>query len=182
MSDQVYTTKIRLYAPSSGTDVISVEKELPYAPFGISISSTDLLVPFKAVRLSKIRMWCNYRPEKDINGNSISVTFNPERGVRPIEWSDTATFERSAFISKNFSKVEQLGLYYLTSSGQTNPKLQFQMPQGALLELTLDYVLSDGEAVNVATSTSLSSEKIYTNSLSSLFHVVGRVHYTVITI
>jgi hypothetical protein len=178
--DPVETWKTRFYPPSSGSDVVSVTVELPIAPYGIADTATSLLVPFKAVRLSKVEMWCNYRPEKDIAGNTINLTFVQRRTVKPIEWSDTATFNRAAHIVRNINKYEPMGLWYLTGSGETNPELRFQLPQGAVLELTFNYILQDSSPVGVASGSGLSYPRVYSNQLDTALHVIGRTDYTVI--
>jgi hypothetical protein len=166
---------VRYYVPANQSDTVSVTKELPIPPYGISYSATQIILPFKAVRLARVRMWCNYRPDKDIEANTISLTCVQRRTVRPIEWSDTATPYQCAHIEKKFNVLEPLGLWYVTESGETNPELTFVVPQGGTLELTFSYILCDGMNCGVTTDSSLSFPKVYTNRMSTSFNCLGRV-------
>lgn len=181
-SDMIQSLKVRYYVPSSfGSDVKQFTMELPIYPNGLSDSASIILLPYKAVRLSKIEMWCNYRPEQGIEGNTINLTFVERRTVCPVEWSDTATFLTPAHIKRKFSKVEPCGLWYSTINSETNPELTFQMPKGALLELSFDVILHDGESCGTSSGSSLSYPKVYTNRLNADIAVVGKVYAAVIT-
>lgn len=181
-SDQVQSLKVRYYVPSTyGGDVKQFTMELPIYPYGISDSGSTILLPLKAVRLKKIEMWCNYRPEQGIEGNTINLTFVERRTVRPIEWSDTATYATPAHIKKKFSKFDPLGLWYSTVSSETNPEISFQMPKGAILELTFSFILHDGESCGTSAGSSLAYPKVYTNKLNADISVVGKVYAAVIT-
>lgn len=179
--DAVFTSKFRYCVSSGSADVISFTLELPIAPFGISDSATTILLPFKAVRLNSFKVWCNYRSEKDISGNTISVTMVERRGVRPIEWTDIATYQQVAYVSKKFSKTEFAGLYYSTTNSQENPEIKFQLPKGAVLELNYSWILHDSESLGTSASSSLSYPKVYTNKLSADMISIGRTYEAVIT-
>lgn len=183
ISDPVLTLVQRYYIPSAyGSDTLNFTKELPIVPFGISDTATTILIPFKSCRLKRIKMWCMYRPDKDIAGNTINLTIEDRRLARPIEWSDTASFSCNAFISKKFSKYDPLGQWYLTSNSETNPEVNFQMPKGAVLELTLDYIQADGQSLGTSGGHSgLSYPRVYTNSLNTNISVVGKSYGAVIT-
>ena len=175
ISDPVQSLDLRYYVPSSyGSDVLSFTKELPLPPFGISFDSSTVILPFKSIRLKRVKMWCMYRPDKDIAGNTINLTIEDRRLARPIEWSDTASFSCNAFISKKFSKFDPLGQWYLTSSGESNPEIRFQMPKGAVLELTLDYIQSDGQSCRTSSLSSASFPRVYTNQLDPNLACVGK--------
>lgn len=179
--DAVFTSKFRYCVASGSADVISFTLELPIAPFGISDSATTVLLPFKAVRLNSFKVWCNYRSEKDISGNTISVTMVERRGVRPIEWTDIATYQQVAYVSKKFSKTEFAGLYYSTINSQENPEIKFQLPKGAVLELNFSWILSDAESLGTSSSSSLAYPKVYTNKLSTDMVTIGRTYEAVLT-
>jgi hypothetical protein len=179
--DAVFTSKFRYCVTSSASDVATFALELPIAPFGIADSSSTILLPFKSVRLNSFKVWCNYRPDKDITGNTISVTMIERRGVRPIEWTDIATYQQVAYVSKKFSKTEFTGLYYSTINSQENPELKFQLPKGAVLELNFSWVLSDSESLGTSSSSGLSYPKVYTNRLSTSLEPIGRSYAVVIT-
>ena len=181
-SDAVQSLKVRYYVPSTfGSDVKAFTLELPIYPYGVSDSASTILLPLKAIRLKKIEMWCNYRPSSGIEGNTINLAFVERRTVRPIEWSDTATYATPAHIRKKFTKTEPLGLWYSTINSETNPEITFQMPKGAVLELTFAFILHDGESCGTSAGSSLSYPKIYTNKLNADVSVVGKVYQAVIT-
>lgn len=179
--DAVFTSKFRYCVNSSAADVVTFAFELPQAPFGISETATTILLPFKAVRLNSFKVWCNYRSEKDISGNTISVTMIERRGVRPIEWTDIATYQQVAYISKKFSKTEFAGLYYSTINSQENPEIRFQLPKGAVLELNFSWILSDSETLGTSAGSGLSFPKVYTNRFSTDMDPIGRSYAAVIT-
>lgn len=181
-SDPVQSLKVRYYVRESyGSDVLSFAVELPVVPFGISYAENYAILPFKSVRIKKIEMWCNFRPSGNVEGNTINLNIVERRTVRPIEWSDTATFLTPAHIRKKFAKTEPLGLWYHTTSGETNPEIRFQMPKGAVLEITFDYILHDAESCGVSAGSFSSYPKIYTNTMSSDVAVVGKTYGAVIS-
>lgn len=180
-SDAVQSLKLRYFVTNSyGSDVLSFAVELPVVPYGLSDNATTIELPFKSVRIKKIEMWCNYRPDGNIEGNTINLTCIERRTVRPIEWSDTATFLTPAHIKKKFMKTEPLGLWYSTTSGETNPEIRFQMPKGALLEITYDYILHDSENCGTSSGSGLSHPKIYSNRLHADVSVVGKYYAAVL--
>ncbi len=181
--DQVQTIKVRYYVdPSSATDAVNFAIELPQVPNALATSSSILYQLYKAVRLAKVEMWCNYRPGNDIDGNTINLTVVERRTVRPIEYSDTATPVYSAHIKKKFSNVEPLGLWYSTTVGETNPELRFQMGKGSILELTFCVIYHDSEAVPVFGSSGMTFPRIYTNRLNANVSCIGKSYQTVMTI
>ena len=120
-------------------------------------------------------MWCMYRESAgSIAENTINLTILERRSVRPIEYSDTATYERPAHIKKVFSEKETLGWYYITSSGETNPEVKIQFNKGTLIELTFDYIISDESTVPVYTTSGLTADLIYINQFDSDLFPVGR--------
>jgi len=127
-------------------------------------------------------MWCVYRNSIGIEGNTINLTVVERRGVRPIEYSDTASYQCNAYIDKKFSVDDQLGWYYSQSTGETNPEFIFYMPKGAILELTLSYVLDDNDTVNSVSTSGLTADKVYTNSLVSTISAVGKSYQTPIVV
>lgn len=181
-SDVVQSLTVRYYVLDEyPSDVSSVTVELPQVPYGVSYSGSAAILPFKSVRISKIEMWCNYRPSVGIAGNTISLTQVERRTVRPIEWSDTATFLTPAHICKHFNKNEPVGLWYATTSGESNPELRFQLPKGALLEITFSYVLSDGEGTGVSSGTFSAYPRVFTNCLSTDYGCVGKSFVAVLS-
>lgn len=178
-SDFVQTWKTRFYVnDAASSDVVSVTQELPIVPYGISTSSTAIVVPFKSVRLKKVEMWCNYRESKGIVGNTINLTMVERRSVRPIEISDTATFTKCAHIVAKFSKFDTLGWFYATTVSETNPELRFALPKGAVLELTYDYVVSDGDALPSFGGSGFTVNRVYTNAMNGDLDCVGRTYDT----
>jgi hypothetical protein len=186
LSDPVITWVTRLCIPkANSSDTVSNTQELPIFPWGMSTSTTTMRLPFKAVRLAKVCIWADYRESVGIGGNTINLTFVERRGVRPIEMSDTATYARCAFIKWKAPKTgDPLGLYYITTASETNPEIRFQITKGSVLELTYNYVLSDGLTVPLAlTPTSgLTADLIYTNCLNTTdFEPIGRASAAAIT-
>jgi hypothetical protein len=139
-------------------------------------------LPFKAVRLARVRAWANYDPDLSMAKNSISLTFIQRRQVRPIEISDSATPFRVAHIDYKCKKNMPEGQWYFTRSGETNPEVRFRVTPGTVLELTFDYVLSDSESASLASSPSsgLTADLIYTNRLDTNLEPVGRANAAVI--
>lgn len=149
-------------------------RELPIYPFGVSSSSSTILIPFKSVRIARIRMWCAYKPASSTAENLISLTQVTRRGVRPNEWVAIASTSGDAMIDKSFDKNEPSGWFYITASGETNPEFSFNMSVGATLEITYVYVLSDGDATGSEAGSSLSFPRVYTNKLESDLFVLGK--------
>ncbi len=180
-SDQVESLTMRFCVdPSYGSDVKAFTLELPIVPFGVADTATTLLLPFKSVRLKRVKMWCVYRPEKDISGNTINLTVVERRLNRPIEWSDTASYSCNAFLSKKFAKFDPMGQWYLTTSGESNPELTFQLPKGGVLELTFDYILADGQNLGTSSGSGLSFPRVYANKLNADILPIGKGNYAVI--
>jgi hypothetical protein len=125
-------------------------------------------------------MWCNYRPDVGIAGNTINLRFVERRSVRPVEFSATASYSSNAYLEKKFSKFETLGWYYDTTVSEQNPEISFQMPKGALLELDFAYILDDSDAVNLVGVVALTASRVYVNKLANNIDVVGRTHQTII--
>ena len=178
-TDQVETLIIRLYNNESNS-VKDLTFELPVPPFGYSTSTTQLVLPFKAVRLAKFECWCNYNPGVGVASNTLNVSVLDRRTARPIEWSDTATFLKPAHIKKKFSKDEPLGFWYPTSVGETNPEFTFQVPSEGIVQLTLNYILSDSGSVPTYATTGLTAGRIYTNSVdpNGKFSPAGKAYAT----
>ncbi len=186
LSDPVMSWVTRLIIPKANSnDAVNNTQELPIFPWGMSTSTTTMRLPFKAVRLSKVEIWSDYRESVGIGGNTINLTFVERRGVRPIEISDTATYSRCAHIKWKAPKTgDPLGLYYITTAGESNPEIRFQITKGSVLELTFNYVLSDASTVPLAiTPTSgLTADLIYTNALNLTdFEPIGRTQAAAIT-
>lgn len=182
LSDPIQSITNRYYVPSGGSDIVAFVKELPIPPFGISYASNSVILPFKAVRLKKVQIWCMYRESKDIAGNTINLKFNDRRLVCPAEWSDTASYMYNAHIRKKFSKFEPLGQWYITTSGETNPELTFQLPQGAVLEITFDYILSDEQNCPSSADTVGAFPGVYTNRLVTTLSAIGKARETVLNL
>ena len=174
-SDAVQSLKVRIYNVST-TEIKDLTFELPVPPYGYSLSTTSLAMPFKAVRMKSIELWCNYSPGVGVARNTINVSVLDRRTVRPIEWSDTATFLQPAHIKKKFSKDEPLGFWYQTTVGESNPEFTLQIPPEGVLEITYDYILSDNGSVATYASSSLTSNRIYTNNISSDFSCIGKAY------
>lgn len=182
VSDPVYSLKQRYYLLDSVVnDVESITFELPVAPFAVSSSTTKLLIPFKAVRLAKIEMWQNYRPEKSITGNTISAIIDTRRQTRPIEWSAVASPVLPAHISKKFNKFDPIGLWYLTTASETNPEITLRVTKGCVFDLSFDFILDDGEAVGSFTTSGLTADRVYTNRIDNYLGVVGKAEVVAMT-
>ena len=173
-SDQVQTLKYRYCLAPAASDVEAITFELPVYPFGYSTSSLSLACPMKSVRLRKVEMWTNYRSAVDISGNAHSVTYPERRGVRPYELSQQATQVSPAHYSKYFSENDYMGWWFSTTSGEVNPELTIQMTKGSILELTFDYVMDDADIVVTAPSSGLTSNRIYTNTISEKLVAIGK--------
>lgn len=173
-SDQVQSLKVRYLVKDASADVVSVTFELPVFPFALSTSNIALSAPLKACRLSRIRLWTNYRDGVGISGNTHSVNCLERRGVRPFELSQTATYQTPACFDKKFDRDTTLGWFYSTTSGESNPEINFRLTKGSVLELTFDYVLDDGDPVVTAVGAGLTYPRLYTNSISADLDCVGK--------
>lgn len=179
--DTIFTQKVRYYVnEAAATDVINFVRELPIIPFGVSISATSLLLLLKAVRVSKIEMWCPYRSGLGVASNTINLTFVERRGVNPKEISSSATPLAPGHIKMSFDKDNYLGWYYLTTAGESNPEIRFQMPKSAILEITYNYIMHDSESVSAVVGSSLTFYRVYTNNLDSNVLVIGKGYQAVI--
>jgi len=182
VADPVYSVKQRYFMNSTAADPDHFTVELPIVPWAISTNTTTLRPPFKSVRISKIKLWCVYRNSVGIEGNTVNLTILERRGVRPIEYSSTATYKDNACISKKFGKDNQLGWFYTQTSGETNPEFKCQMPKGALLEITFCFVMDDDDTMNSAAGSSLTADRVYTNQLSTKLSPVGKTYTAVISL
>ena len=167
---------------STASDPDNFTIELPIVPWAISTNTTTLRPPFKSVRISKIKMWCMYRQQVGIEGNTINLTCLERRGVRPIEYSDTASPQQNACIVKKFGPDDQLGWFYSQTTGETNPEMKFQMPKGAVLEITFSFILDDDDTMNSAAGSGLTADRIYTNQLSTKLSPIGKTYAAVISL
>jgi hypothetical protein len=172
--DQVQSLTYRYVPVNSASGLTAVTLELPIPPFGSSASTTVINLPFKAIRLARIRLWANFDPDVSMDDNTISIICKDRRTVRPIEWSDTATYSRPAYLEKHFSKFDPLGLWYITTSGETNPELTFVLPKKSLLELTFSYILADESPNPTFVGSGLNHPRVYSNSLDANLFVVGK--------
>ena len=121
-----------------------------------------------------MRLWTVYRNSVGITGNTHNVTYVERRGVRPIEISQTASYSENACYVRKFRKDEQLGWYYSTTAGESNPEITIQMTKGSVLELTFDYVLDDGDIVITASGSGMTSARIYSNNLNVNWVCIGK--------
>lgn len=181
ISDPVQSIVQRYYVNDSSTDVVSATFELPVPPYGVSIDSTTLAVPFKAIRMKWIKLWVNYRPEKGILGNTANITIIDRRTARPLEWTCTAEYNLTAYSKASFKPSDPIGFWYNTSSGESNPEIRVQLTKGSVMDICFDYIVDDRET-NSGTSTgsSLSHPRVYFNKISSDLELAGKTNTTVI--
>ncbi len=172
--DQVMNVVYRYYLADGASDPTELVTELPIAPFGVTGATDTINLPFKSIRLRRVRMWCNYRPGENVLANTISLVIKPRTGCRPIQWSDTATYAHTAYISKKFPKSDPFGFWYATQFSETNPEVGFTLSKGSVLELSLDYILSDESAGGQFSHTGAVAARVYTNSLNASFKVLGK--------
>lgn len=181
ISDPVLSWKTRLVTTDISS-VVTVTQELPIYPWGLSTSTTTMRLPFKAIRLSRIRMWANYDSDLTMALNCISLTFLQRRQMRPIEISASAAPFQLACIDYKCKKTLPEGQWYYTRSGETNPEITFRLTPGCILELNYDFVICDSESVQLATSpvSGLTADLIYTNRIDSNLSPVARTNAAVI--
>ena len=153
--DFVETGTWRYIVNSSASQAISFTLELPIAPFGISYKSDGLVLPFKAIRISKVRMWQLYQETNSISGNTCSLTFDDRRLVKPIEYSCTGGNFAPGFIKKKFGVDDPIGRWYITGNGESNPEITFQITKGSVIEISYCWVLTDGQACPQVAGSSL---------------------------
>lgn len=174
-SDQVMNVTYRYVLKSELADPTELITELPICPFGVAGRDNVVNLPFKAVRLKRVRIWCNYRPATNsMFENTIGLVLKPRTGARPIQWSDTATPVHTAYVSKKFPKSDPVGFWYKTQFSETNPELGFILTKGSVLELSLSYILSDEDPGGQFSLTGAVAARVYTNSLNSGFRVLGK--------
>jgi len=181
LSDPVMTWVSRLVVSDPST-VVSTTQELPIYPWGMSTSTTTMRLPFKAIRLNRIRMWANYDSDLSMAKNTINLTFLQRRQMRPMEISDSPAPFKLACIDYKCKKTLPEGQWYYTRSSETNPEITFRLTPGTVLELTFNYILCDSESIQLATSPSsgLTADLIYTNRLDTQLEPVGRANAAVI--
>lgn len=181
ISDPVLTWTSR-FVVNDTTSTVTVTQELPIYPWGLSTSTTTMRLPFKAIRLNKIRIWGNYDSDLTMAANTISLTFGQRRLMRPMELSDCAAPFKLAYLEYKCKKTLPEGQWYVTRSGEANPDIIFRLVPGAVLDLTFNYILADSESVPLATSPSsgLTADLIYTNRMDLKLDPVGRANAAVI--
>lgn len=172
--DQVMNVVYRYVLKDSLADPTELITELPIPPFGVAGVANTINIPFKAVRLKRVRIWCNYRPSNNMFENTIGLVLKPRTGARPIQWSDTATPAHTAYLSKKFPKSDPVGFWYRTQFSETNPELGFILTKGSVLELSLSYILSDEDPGGQFSHSGAVAARVYTNSLNSGFRVIGK--------
>lgn len=172
--DQVMNVTYRYVLKDAAGQVEELVTELPIPPFGVSGLADIVNIPFKAVRLKKVRIWCNYRPDQNVFENTIGIVLKPRTGARPIQWSDTATYAHTAYLSKKFPKSDPVGFWYSTQFGETDPEIGFIVTKGSVLELSLSYILSDESAGGQYSVPGAVAARVYTNNLNSIFRVLGK--------
>lgn len=177
-SDSVNSWISRFGLADAASDVVSVTWELPIPPFGYSTSAISIASFFKSIRIKKIELWCDYRSASSAAANTINLQVLERRGVRPIEWTSTASPIRNAHICAKFPKNNPLGWFYNTTTGESNPEITVQMPKGAIMDIHYDYIIDDADIVLALSTSGLTSSRIYTNCISSNFQVFGRSYQT----
>lgn len=170
----------RYILSNSASQVESFTLELPIAPFGIAYAADALILPFKAIRISKIRMWQLYQDEQTITSNTCSLTFVDRRLVKPIEYSCTGANFAPGFIKKKFGVEDPIGRWYITGNSETNPEVTLQITKGSVIEISYCWILADGGTCGTSSGASLSHPKVYSNRLNSVVDVVGKTYASVI--
>lgn len=165
--------KYRYVLKDEAADPQTLVRELPLPPFGISAPNVVNL-PFKAIRLAQVRIWGNYRPEKTMIENTISIGLKARTGCRPIQWSDTATYSHTAYLSKKFKISDPAGFWYETQFSVTAPELEFTLNKGSIMEISFDYILTDDQATGQFSHSGVVEHRVITNNLSTVHRVVGK--------
>jgi hypothetical protein len=171
----------RYIVADAGSQTISFTLEMPIAPFGISHSADALILPFKAVRISKVRMWQLYQDSLTITSNTCSLTFVDRRLVKPIEYSCTGANFAPGFIKKKFGVNDPIGRWYVTGNSESNPEVTLQMTKGSVIEISYCWILSDGGACPTSAGTSLAYPRVYSNRLHTSVDVVGKSYASVLS-
>lgn len=170
-----------IIGPNESAQTTSFTLEMPFPPYGISSAADNLILPFKAIRISKVRIWQLFQESTSITGNTASLTFVDRRLVKPIEYSCTGANFAPGFIKKKFDVDDPIGRWYITGSGESNPELTFQLTKGTVIEISYCWILSDGGNCGTTSGASLSYPKVYSNRLHSTIDVVGKSQAAVIT-
>lgn len=177
-SDPVQNWVSRYGLTDAASDVISVTWEFPIPPFALATGSLTLVSFMKSIRISKIEIWCDYRAASNAGANTINLTVLERRGVRPIEWSSTASPIRNGHICAKFGKNSTLGWYYNTTTGESNPEVTVTLPKGAIMDIHFSYIMDDSDICLSLASSGLTSNRIYTNTISTSLQVFGRAYQT----
>lgn len=178
MTDPVQSWVSRFGVADAAADVVSVTWEFPIPPFALATGSLSLLSFMKSIRIKKIEIFCDYRAASISSANTINLQVVERRGVRPVEWSSTASPIRNAHICAKFAKNSPLGWYYNTTTGESNPEVTVQLPKGAIMDIHFAYVMDDADPCLTLASSGLTSSRIYTNTISSNLQVFGRSYQT----
>jgi len=177
-SDPVQSWISRFGLTDAASDVVSVTWEFPIPPFALSTSALSMTSFMKSIRIKKIEIWCDYRSASNAGANTINLQVLERRGVRPVEYTSTASPIRNAHICAKFPKNSPLGWYYNTTTGESNPEVTVQLPKGAIMDIHFAYVMDDSDICLTLASSGLTSNRIYTNTISSSFQVFGRSYQT----
>jgi len=177
-SDPVQNWVSRYGLTDAASDVVSVTWEFPIPPFALATGALTLVSFMKSIRISKIEIWCDYRAASSAGANTINLTVVERRGVRPIEWSSTASPIRNAHICAKFGKNSTLGWYYNTTTAESNPEITVTLPKGAIMDIHFSYIMDDSDICLSLASSGLTSSRIYTNTISSSLQVFGRAYQT----
>lgn len=177
-TDPVQSWVSRFGVADAASDVVSVTWEFPIPPFALATGSLSLVSFMKSIRIKKIEIFCDYRSASNASANTINLQVIERRGVRPVEWSSTASPIRNGHICAKFAKNSPLGWYYNTTTAESNPEVTVQLPKGAIMDIHFAYIMDDADPCANLASSGLTSSRIYTNTISSNLQVFGRSHQT----
>lgn len=176
-TDAIQTFTWRLYVNAAVSTPLAFSKELPFWPWGIAVETGNLVIPFKACALRRLKIWNQYDPAAtSIAGNTINLRFTGIQGVPTVELSDTASQFTMACIDYVPNSSHPLGWFYETANSINNPVVHFQVLHHSLIEITVAYILSDGSqgSGKFQSTTGVSLGQLYTNSIDGSLDVVGR--------
>jgi hypothetical protein len=171
--DRVLQYKVRLSSQGGG---ITFSAELPFYPFGIAKTTTSLIMPFESCRLRKIEMWKTYVTGGTTAANTIGLKAIGIDGILPVEMLSTAGPDRNAHLSYIPSPNRTDSWWYPDSSG-TNPTYTFTLPDAAILEYTVDFIINDENSYLVGTSSGLVADRTYYNCLGNPLYIQAQGHF-----
>jgi hypothetical protein len=121
-------------------------------------------------------MWKTYVTGGTIAANTIGIKAIGIDGVLPIEMISTAGPDRNAYLNYIPSPNRTDSWWYPDSSGD-NPTYTFTLPDAAIMEYTVEFILADENSPLSGSSTGLVAGRVYYNTLGNPLYIQAQGHF-----